>query len=278
MLPAIPWLVQAGIAAIASYGGYVYYDENVKGVEGTFKIYQLKFDLNMNIYGQTEALNSLVNNLVSGLHQNHASIIILCGGTGVGKTLALSRIRENYEPSKMVVSLLQQDLSSLSSMDQVKKLARVSGLGLVTIDNADINSSELWIFVSRLNGFCMMNRIRVKVLVAAQLFQDVKSSDSAKNLISNSFRNIDEYVNYVKEKNQNACSQYTNCRVVMFKPISIDTVKMCINAAAKRLSGVALKEEQVATLVEQISESGLDYVPGGCKSVDNYVALLQDGL
>lgn len=282
MLPAIPWLVQAGIAAIASYGGYVYYDENVKNVEGTFQIAKLKFDLNMNIYGQTEALNALVNNLATGSHHNHAGVIVICGGTGVGKTLALSRIRDIYDPNKMVVNLLQQDLNSISSstndMDKVKKLARVSGVGLVTIDNADINSSELWDFVSRLNGFCMKNRVRVTVVIAAQLFQDVANSESAKNLISNSFGNSEEYVKYVKDKNANACAQYTNCRVVMFKPIGIETLKMCIKAAAKALNGVALKEDQVATLVEQISEPGLNYVPGGCKSVDNLVALSQDGL
>jgi hypothetical protein len=282
MLPAIPWLVQAGIAVIASYGGYVYYDENVKEVEGTFALSRLRFDLNMNIYGQTEALNALIGYLAVGSHHHHAGVIILCGGTGVGKTLALSQIRDNYQPSKMVVSLLQQDLighsSSDNAMQRVKKLARVSGVGLVTIDNADISNSRLWDFVKRINEFCQMNRVRVKVVIVAQLFQDVSNSETARNLISNKFGSIDEYVDYVNSKYSNACGQYVNCRVVVFKPISIETLKLCINAAAKSMTGVALKEDQMATLIEQISESGLNYVPGGCKSVQNYVALLMDGI
>lgn len=290
MLPAIPWLVQAGIAAIASYGGYFVYEEHLKSVDGSFKIQKLKFDLNINIFGQTEALNALVNNLATpGPSHYHAWVIILYGGPGVGKTLALSLVRENYEPSKMVVSLLQQNFDTLPSqpvnakeqvmlkiMGHVGKLSRVNGVALVTIDNADIDRSDLWEFVARLNEFCWQYKVRVKVLIAVQLFQDVTSSESAKNVISNTFKNSDEYVNFAQDKYKNACAQYKNCRTVMFRPIGIETLKMCINAAAKSMSGVALKEDQMAYLVGQISEAGLDYIPGGCKTVENYVALLHD--
>jgi hypothetical protein len=258
------------IAIIAVYASYSYYTGKV---EGSFNIGQLKYDLSSQIYGQTEALTAIINNLATGPHYNHAGLVFLIGGTGVGKTLTLSYIRENYKPSEMIISLLQQDLSSVSSrdnaMEQIKKLARVSGVGLVTIDNAYVISTELWDFVRRLNEFCVKNRVRVKVLIASKIFQDVNSSD--KNSISNMFKSSDEYVNYTKSTYSIACAGYLNCMAVLFKPIGIDTLEMCINAAANK---EALTKEQVATLVEQISESGLDYVPGGCKSVESHVALL----
>jgi hypothetical protein len=272
MLPTITCIV---IAIIAVYASYSYYTGKV---EGSFDIAQLKYDLHSKTFGQTEALNAIINNLAMGPHYNHAGVVFLIGGTGVGKTLALSLVRENYKPSEMIITLLQQDLSSVSSMDnameQVKKLASVSGVGLVTIDNADVLSTGLWDFVNRLNEFCVQNRIRVKVLIASQIFQDVNSSD--KNLISNAFKNSDEYVNHMKKKYSNVCAGYAMCMAVLFKPIGIETLEMCINSAAKALNGKALTKERVATFVEQISESGLDYVPGGCKSVESHVGLFHE--
>jgi hypothetical protein len=270
-------LIAISAVVFACYLFYYYYYSG--NLQGTFNIVQLKYDLHTKIFGQTKALNAIINNLAMGPHYNHAGVVFLIGGTGVGKTLALSLIRENYEPSEMIMNLQQQDLSSASSMEQVKKLARVNGEGLVTIDNADVISTELWDFVNRLNEFCVQNhnRLRVKVLIASQIFQDVNSSD--KNLISNAFKNSDEYVNYIKEKYTNACGGYVNCMAVLFKPIGIDTLEMCINATAKTLigHGMALNEEQVTTLIDQISESGLDYVPSGCKSVESNVALVVHG-
>lgn len=273
MLPTIICLV---IACSAVFTGYIYHNEN-ENLEGAFKIGQLKYDLNTQIYGQTEALNALVNNLAMGPHYSHAGLIFLIGGTGVGKTLALSLVRVNYEPSKMIISLLQQNLNSVClrgiAMAKVKKLTRVSGVGLVTIDNADIKSSELWAFVESLNEFCMNNRVRVKVVVAAQLFQYVRSGAN-KNLISNSFKNSDEYVNYIKDKYKNVCAGYTMCMAVLFKPIGIATLEKCINSVARTLNGVTLAEKQITSVIDQISEKGLDYVPSGCKSVESYVAIL----
>ena len=202
---------------------YLFYYYCSGNLQGTFNIVQLKNDLHTKIFGQTKALNAIINNLAMGPHYNHAGVVFLIGGTGVGKTLALSLIRENYQPSEMIINLQQQDLSSASSrdnaMEQFKKLANVNGEGLVTIDNADVISTELWDFVNRLNEFCVKNhnRLRVKVLIASQIFQDVNSED--KNLISNAFKNSDEYVNYIKDKYTNACGRYVNCMAVLFKPI-----------------------------------------------------------
>jgi ABC-type siderophore export system fused ATPase/permease subunit len=124
-----------------------YYYFSSGNLKGTFNIVQLKYDLHTKIFGQTKALNAIINNLAMGPHYNHAGVVFLIGGTGVGKTLALSLIRENYQPSEMIINLQQQDLSSASSrdnaMEQVKKLTRVNGEGLVTIDNSDVISTEL---------------------------------------------------------------------------------------------------------------------------------------
>jgi hypothetical protein len=283
MLPAIPFLVQAGIAIFASYGGYIYYDKNLRDLEGSFNIYKLNFDLNINIFGQTEALSALVQNLKQVSSKHGAEVTVLYGGVGVGKTLALSLIRQNYEPASAITSVVQNSFEDFTQAQELNKnlnavLGRIKrGFGLVTIDNADISSAELWRFIEMINTNCERLKTRAKIVISAQLFRET-NSENVKDLISHSFKNEEEYSKYIRDKNQKVCSHFNNCNAIMFRPISLDTLKMCISASAKTLTRMDLTEKQMVYLMGQIAEVGLDYVPGGCKSVENYVALLHDGL
>ncbi|XP_059476039.1 uncharacterized protein LOC132197029 [Neocloeon triangulifer] len=283
MLPAIPLLVQAGMALVASYGGYWYYDQNLRDLDGDLNMPMLKFDLNINIFGQTEALNALVKKLNEVPSGYGADVIVLFGGVGVGKTLALSLIRQNFSQQRVITSVIQQNLEDLSQSQELHRtlksnLCRVkNGFALVTVDNADISSVDLWRFVKAVDNICLQFKIKAKVVIGAQLFRET-SSENVRDLISHSFKSEDEYTKYINDKNQKVCSYFNRCSAIMFRPISLDTLKMCISASAKTLTRMDLTEKQMGYLLAQITEVGLDYVPGGCKSVENYVALLHDGL
>ncbi|CAB3360547.1 uncharacterized protein LOC135940297 [Cloeon dipterum] len=283
MLPAIPWLVQAGMAIVASYGGYLYYDQNLKDLRGDLNVSMLKFDLNINIFGQTEALNALVKSLNRHQKKPGSEVTVLYGGVGVGKTLALSLIRRNYQPQRAITNVMQNALEDFTQVQEVHKtlksnLVRIKqGFALVTIDNADITSVDLWRFIKAIDNLCILYQTQAKVVISAQLFGE-SNSENVRDLISHSFKSEEEYTNYIRDKNQKVCSYFSTCNAIMFKPISLDTLKMCISASAKTLTRMDLTEKQMLYLMGQISEVGLDYVPGGCKSVENYVALLHDGL
>jgi len=285
VLPFVPVLVQAGLVAIASYyGGNMVYDEYIKDLHGSFDIYKLKFALNINVFGQTEALSVLVSNLQRLPPHNGAEVIVLYGGVGVGKSLAMSLVREHYQPDKLIINLMQNSLEDISNVDkkfaqQLKRIGRIQkGVALVTIDNADVSSVQLWSFIKQLDDMCKWElKVKAKVVIGAQLFQDT-NSESVRNLISNSFRNEEEYSSYILDKNKNACKYFKQCTAIFFKPVNLDTLKMCINASAKSLTRTELSEKQMEFLMGQIADVGLDYVPAGCKSVDNYVGLLHDGL
>lgn len=276
MLPVlIPAAVVIGLGSMF-YGAVDYYNTNLSKFDGICNNYALRYDLNKNIYGQSDAIDHLTDALSSRLYYG-VHVLLLVGGPGVGKTYTASIIRRHYQPPDMITYIVPslQPFNEALLTKTKHKISRVTGgFSLIIIDGIDFKNKDLMDFIEKLEFYSRTRRLVVKVIIIGEVMKTYSFLFGYQSVTS--FGSIQEYVNFVTAAGKDAQNIFKNkihTSVILFMPVSINVLKQCMNNAIQTHNRKPLTDEQFNECLDQIRGENSDFAFTGCKDVDAYVSM-----
>lgn len=217
------------------YGRLNYCDES-------FVYENISTALRNRIVGQDNVIDKIQQILRT--HETFTAIA-LYGAQGVGKTLTLNVIRENFQwhsnVQQYVWSLVHSKQSQLKSLLNIVDSLTLCGQNAIFIDNIPLNSvSIIEEFHQKLLQVCKQNHFGAFAVYV--------------------FNNNDD-------PDQHPTLQFENVSTIYFQNLSLNNLRKCIEIES-RLLDVNLDEEQMNEIIASV-----DLERSGCKHVAAKVAL-----
>ncbi|XP_044013821.1 uncharacterized protein LOC122856192 [Aphidius gifuensis] len=205
-------------------------------------------ELRNNVYGQFEAVEKIINYVDNNL--NNFTVITIIGGTGVGKTLTASIIKNNF-PFKQYIfeyySPLNQKLFPSLSFFYCN---------LIILDN--LRNTDLPVMINFIKYWQDQENKPCTMILA--IFNPEETNNNLEKIINleNSQMNMQKIFN-----NENIQSE-----IVVYKPLDDDTLDKCIEKEA------SLIKTQLTFQQLQDIRSHLITAQSGCKGAHAKVALV----
>ncbi|XP_046606654.1 uncharacterized protein LOC124298541 isoform X1 [Neodiprion virginianus] len=202
-------------------------------------------ELENRVFGQAKAVQELGVQLTT-LESSRFKIVVLIGGTGIGKSYAAHIISENFPARRNVFHYIPR----LQPMERYAwELSSDCGCNLIVIENlSNRDIADASDFAARLasrvaqGNYCLLI---LQVINVHEIHDDLKHTvDLA--------RSTKEIQDYYKSKN-------LNVNVVTFEPLSSDDVDRCIAEAAKERK-LTLSADEIRRV-----RLGLEIAGSGCK-------------